>query len=40
VIVDGVMKIGPGAPVRVATPTAPAAAPAAGPAPAKTAAQP
>jgi membrane fusion protein (multidrug efflux system) len=40
VIVDGVMKIGPGAPVRVAAPAAPAAAPAAGPAPAKTAAQP
>jgi membrane fusion protein (multidrug efflux system) len=29
VIVDGVMKIGPGAPVRVADPNAPQAAPAA-----------
>jgi membrane fusion protein (multidrug efflux system) len=40
VIVDGVMKIGPGAPVRVAAQAVPAAAPATGPAPAKTAAQP
>jgi membrane fusion protein (multidrug efflux system) len=36
VIVDGVMKIGPGAPVQVATPKAPAPAPAAGSAPDKT----
>jgi len=40
VIVDGVMKIAPGATVRVAAPTAPAAPPSAGPAAGKSAAQP